>query len=142
MTYTFFFHIILHLVQFRSFLFFRATVPLTEKKNKKLPGNYGSVSFLFFFVLHFFVLLSFAICNSILCNLYFAICSTKQTARKSTGGKAPRKQLATKAAKKSKPTAGGVKKPHRYRYVRVRADACMCGYVRVVGVSTRKSYLH
>ncbi|CAF87058.1 unnamed protein product, partial [Tetraodon nigroviridis] len=35
---------------------------------------------------------------------------TKQTARKSTGGKAPRKQLATKAARKS-----GVKKPHRYR---------------------------
>jgi histone H3 len=26
---------------------------------------------------------------------------TKQTARKSTGGKAPRKQLATKAARKS-----------------------------------------
>ncbi len=41
--------------------------------------------------------------------------STKQTARKSTGGKAPRKQLATKAARKSAPTAGGVKKPHRYR---------------------------
>ncbi|EEY53309.1 histone H3.3 [Phytophthora infestans T30-4] len=39
----------------------------------------------------------------------------KQTARKSTGGKAPRKQLATKAARKSAPTAGGVKKPHRYR---------------------------
>ena len=36
---------------------------------------------------------------------------TKQTARKSTGGKAPRKQLATKAA----PGTGGVKKPHRYR---------------------------
>jgi histone H3 len=40
---------------------------------------------------------------------------TKQTARKSTGGKAPRKQLATKAARKSAPTTGGVKKPHRYR---------------------------
>ena len=45
---------------------------------------------------------------------------TKQTARKSTGGKAPRKQLATKAARKinvplSGPTSGGVKKPHRYR---------------------------
>ena len=40
---------------------------------------------------------------------------TKQTARKSTGGKAPRKQLATKAARKSAPAAGGVKKPHRYR---------------------------
>ncbi|EJU02212.1 histone-fold-containing protein [Dacryopinax primogenitus] len=44
---------------------------------------------------------------------------TKQTARKSTGGKAPRKQLATKAARKtaskSGPTTGGVKKPHRFR---------------------------
>ncbi len=41
---------------------------------------------------------------------------TKQTARKSTGGKAPRKQLSTKAARKSIPaTSGGVKKPHRYR---------------------------
>ncbi|KAH9393835.1 Core histone H2A/H2B/H3/H4 [Tyrophagus putrescentiae] len=40
---------------------------------------------------------------------------TKQTARKSTGGKAPRKQLATKAARKSALPTGGVKKPHRYR---------------------------
>uniref|UniRef100_A0A2K6A1X4 Histone H3 n=1 Tax=Mandrillus leucophaeus TaxID=9568 RepID=A0A2K6A1X4_MANLE len=40
---------------------------------------------------------------------------TKQTARKSTCGKAPRKQLATKAARKSAPSTGGVKKPHRYR---------------------------
>ncbi|KAL7337468.1 histone-fold-containing protein, partial [Rhodotorula toruloides] len=32
-----------------------------------------------------------------------------------TGGKAPRKQLAAKAARKSAPAAGGVKKPHRYR---------------------------
>ena len=40
---------------------------------------------------------------------------TKQTARKSTGGKVPRKQLATKASRKSAPTQGGVKKPHRYR---------------------------
>ena len=40
---------------------------------------------------------------------------TKQTARKSTGGKAPRKTLATKAARKSAPATGGVKKPHRYR---------------------------
>uniref|UniRef100_A0AAZ3QCF8 Histone H3 n=1 Tax=Oncorhynchus tshawytscha TaxID=74940 RepID=A0AAZ3QCF8_ONCTS len=41
---------------------------------------------------------------------------TKQTARKSTGGKAPRKQLATKAARKSAPSTGGVKKPHRYSH--------------------------
>ena len=44
---------------------------------------------------------------------------TKQTARVSTGGKAPRKQLATKAARKTarktKPATGGVKKPYRYR---------------------------
>jgi len=43
---------------------------------------------------------------------------TKQTARKSTGGKAPRKQLATKAARRCggrRISDGGVKKPHRYR---------------------------
>ena len=40
---------------------------------------------------------------------------TKQTARRSTGGKAPRKQLATKAANKKGPPQGGVKKPNRYR---------------------------
>jgi histone H3 len=40
---------------------------------------------------------------------------TKQTARRSTGGKAPRKHIATKAARKSSPATGGVKKPHRYR---------------------------
>ena len=45
----------------------------------------------------------------------FRMARTKQTARKSTGGKAPRKQLATKAARKSAPATGGVKKPHRYR---------------------------
>ncbi|XP_044938242.1 uncharacterized protein LOC123392674 [Mustela putorius furo] len=49
------------------------------------------------------------------CYLVFAMARTKQTARKSTGGKAPRKQLATKAARKSAPATGGVKKPHRYR---------------------------
>ena len=39
----------------------------------------------------------------------------KQTARKSTGGKAPRKQLVTKAARKAVLPIGGCKKPHRYR---------------------------
>ncbi|ELV14178.1 Histone H3.2, partial [Tupaia chinensis] len=34
---------------------------------------------------------------------------------KSTGGKTPRKQLATKVARKSVPSTGGVKKPHRFR---------------------------
>mmetsp|Transcript_47524 Transcript_47524/g.119665 ORF Transcript_47524/g.119665 Transcript_47524/m.119665 type:complete len:143 (-) Transcript_47524:182-610(-) len=46
---------------------------------------------------------------------------TKQTARKSTGGKAPRKSIAFKAAKKAPfgfgagGFSGGVKKPHRFR---------------------------
>jgi len=43
---------------------------------------------------------------------------TKQTARKSTGGKAPRKQLAAKSAARKTAQAsatGGVKKPHRFR---------------------------
>ncbi|EGR34314.1 hypothetical protein IMG5_016540 [Ichthyophthirius multifiliis] len=41
---------------------------------------------------------------------------TKQTARKSTGVKAPRKQLASKAARKSAPiSTGGLKKPHKFR---------------------------
>jgi histone H3 len=40
---------------------------------------------------------------------------TKQTARKTTGGKAPRKQSATKSARKATSATGGVKKPHRYR---------------------------
>jgi histone H3 len=64
-----------------------------------------------------------------------AMVRTKQTAAKSTGGKVPRKQFATKAARKSAPESvclpskpvvshlvtlcvfpqGGVKKPHRYR---------------------------
>ncbi|GFW27157.1 histone H3, embryonic [Trichonephila clavipes] len=40
---------------------------------------------------------------------------TKQTARKSTGGKAPRKIILANAARKSAPCQGGIKKPHRYR---------------------------
>jgi histone H3 len=40
---------------------------------------------------------------------------TKHTARKSTGAKAPRKHIAAKAARKSAPATGGMKKPHRYR---------------------------
>ncbi len=48
---------------------------------------------------------------------------TKQTARKSTGGKAPRKMLSSKVAGTvpfglpvaAAPSFGGVKKPHRYR---------------------------
>lgn len=44
---------------------------------------------------------------------------TKQIAKKrhrqAMGGKAPRKELATKAKRKSPPNSGGIKKPHRYR---------------------------
>jgi len=40
---------------------------------------------------------------------------TKQTARKSTGGKAPMKLMAQKAARSSVASTGGVKKPHRFR---------------------------
>ena len=45
---------------------------------------------------------------------------TKQTARKSTGGKAPRKQLATKAARKSAPATGGVKKVRHHHCLACR----------------------
>src|SRR4051794_33569947 len=44
---------------------------------------------------------------------------TKQTARKSTGGKAPRKSHAAGSKKAARKTqvqgAGGIKKPHRFR---------------------------
>ena len=43
---------------------------------------------------------------------------TKQTARKNTSGKAPRKNIianANKAARKTAPALGGVKKPHRFK---------------------------
>jgi hypothetical protein len=41
---------------------------------------------------------------------------TKQTARKSTAQKVPRKQLvAQKIARKSAPIASGLKKPHRFK---------------------------
>jgi histone H3 len=42
---------------------------------------------------------------------------TKQTARKNTGGKAPRKAIAVKVAAKKTAgvTAGGIKKAHRFR---------------------------
>ena len=40
---------------------------------------------------------------------------TKQTARKHTGGKAPRKHIGSKTARKTAAKSGGMKKPHRYR---------------------------
>ena len=42
-------------------------------------------------------------CQSFRLSSYLNMARTKQTARKSTGGKAPRKQLASKAARKSTP---------------------------------------
>ena len=40
---------------------------------------------------------------------------TKQTAARSTGGKAPRKQLVEKAARKTKPMEGGIRKSYAHR---------------------------
>ncbi|XP_074360415.1 histone H3.3-like [Apium graveolens] len=40
---------------------------------------------------------------------------TKQTARKSIGGKVPGKQLTHKVARMRAPTTGAYRKPHRYR---------------------------
>ncbi|PWA82215.1 Phloem protein 2-like protein [Artemisia annua] len=62
---------------------------------------------------------------------------TKQTARKSTGGKAPRKQLSVgyKAAKKSTPTTGGVKKPHRFR------PGTVALRLKIVGIDNLNNYI-
>lgn len=46
---------------------------------------------------------------------YDALRMYQQTARKTQGGKAPRKELATKATRKPVPAGGGIKRPHRYR---------------------------
>lgn len=40
---------------------------------------------------------------------------TKQTARKSMGGKAPRKHVSTKSLKTEPSEVNNIKKPHRYR---------------------------
>ena len=40
---------------------------------------------------------------------------TKQTARKSSGGKCPRKSLNTQHARRNRVPTGGVKKLHRFR---------------------------
>ena len=47
---------------------------------------------------------------------------TRQTARKSTGGKAPRTQLHTKAAKKSAPEQGGIMSFPRKLTVKQKAE--------------------
>ncbi|VDP26550.1 unnamed protein product [Schistosoma margrebowiei] len=48
---------------------------------------------------------------------------TKQTACKKTGGKAPKRQLATKAARKIAPATGGVKEPHRCPTCNIRGKS-------------------
>ena len=40
---------------------------------------------------------------------------TKQTARKSVGGKAPKSRVVSASHRKTAASAGGVKKPHRFR---------------------------
>lgn len=46
----------------------------------------------------------------------YLMARTKQTARKSTAQKVPRKQLAAqKIARKSAPIVSGLKKPHRFK---------------------------
>ena len=79
---------------------FSATTPDRSTKRADSPRHSGSFSNFPSFEQH---------------SSFSTMARTKQTARKSTGGKAPRKQLATKAARKSAPATGGVKKPHRYR---------------------------
>ena len=85
--------------------------------NQRRPGkkrlrlfDFKKIFCTFFVCIFLLLFLSILLTNTTL-----KMARTKQTARKSTGGKAPRKQLATKAARKSAPATGGVKKPHRYR---------------------------
>ena len=75
-----------------------------------LKSNFRFLNF--FDSFHFFFRSLHIFCST---PFFIRMARTKQTARKSTGGKAPRKQLATKAARKSAPATGGVKKPHRFR---------------------------
>ncbi len=49
-------------------------------------------------------------------NIWKTMVHTKQTAKKSTGGVAPRKKLASVAARQA-PVSEGVKKPHCYKAV-------------------------
>lgn len=94
---------------------------LVEKQNEKEPMRNREYVFGAIYIAAFaacFItdnLFVFSSCCQFQIKNSFRMARTKQTARKSTGGKAPRKQLATKAARKSAPATGGVKKPHRYR---------------------------
>jgi histone H3 len=81
------------------------------KKNRKKKGVLIAV---FLYIRNIQTILAYKYC------FLNSMARTKQTARKSSGGKAPRWQLATKSAHTSGsagPTSGGVppKKPHRYR---------------------------
>ncbi|KAL5073493.1 hypothetical protein RYX36_012477 [Vicia faba] len=93
-----------------SLLFFYSPFPIPARSSfsppiyiTQTPTSFSSITTQLTYI-HIFVFLS-----------PLSMARTKQTARKSTGGKAPRKQLATKAARKSAPATGGVKKPHRFR---------------------------
>ncbi|XP_062537842.1 histone H3-like [Armigeres subalbatus] len=63
------------------------------------------------------------------------------TAEDGKGGKAPRKQLATEAARKSAPPTRGMKKPHRYR-PRTVALREICRYQKSTELLIRKSFQH
>ncbi|XP_060186324.1 histone H3.3a-like [Lycium barbarum] len=62
---------------------------------------------------------------------------TKQTVRKSTGGKLPRMQLATNVARKFAPTISGLKKPHKYRPGTVALHE-ICKYQKSTDLMIRK----
>ena len=84
-----------------------SSLPHYNNNNNNNNNNLANITILQFKVVN--------VNNNRIINNNNIMARTKQTARKSTGGKAPRKQLATKAARKSGTGTGGVKKPHRYR---------------------------
>ncbi|KAK3835764.1 MAG: histone-fold-containing protein [Linnemannia elongata] len=106
---------------FPTFLLSLLPLPLPHKHNTHSPQPSSSLFSFFLFSFHFFLFFFLSLIHTNHPTPSFnkqtpkKMARTKQTARKSTGGKAPRKQLATKAARKSAPATGGVKKPHRYR---------------------------
>ncbi len=71
-------------------------------------------------------------------NNNWTMARTKQTACKSTGGKAPRIHLATKAASNLARSFGGVKKPHRWRPGTV-ALCEICKYQKNTDLLIRKA---
>uniref|UniRef100_UPI00358E5A83 histone H3-like n=1 Tax=Myxine glutinosa TaxID=7769 RepID=UPI00358E5A83 len=93
-------------------------VAANSKRRKRLPTQIKAsppvALFIILFKLNFKVLKIVVRGVSHFC-VRLTMARTMQTARKSTGAKAPRKQWATKVARKSAPATGGVKKPFRYR---------------------------